>query len=59
MLFNLLVANSELLNALSTLFDIATAEKQQGLANFAADRMDKHKKFEWQIKSSLEQAENK
>jgi starvation-inducible DNA-binding protein len=59
MLFNLLVANTELLSALSTLFDIATAEKQQGLANFVADRMDKHKKFEWQIKSSLEQAENK
>ena len=59
MLFNLLVANSELLSALSTLFDVATAEKQQGLANFAADRMDKHKKFEWQIRSSLEQAENK
>ena len=59
MLFNLLIANTELLSALSTLFDIATAEKQQGLANFVADRMDKHKKFEWQIKSSLEQAENK
>jgi starvation-inducible DNA-binding protein len=53
MLNNLLIANTELLSGLTSLFDIATTEKQQGLANFVADRMDKHKKFEWQIKSSL------
>ena len=53
MLINLLEANTQLLAALSHLFDVATAEKQQGLANFAADRMDKHKKFEWQIHASL------
>lgn len=53
MLFNLLQANGETLNSLSKLFDEATKQKQQGLANFAADRMDRHKKFEWQIKSYL------
>ena len=53
MLVNLLMANTELLSALTAAFDIATAEKQQGLANFIADRMDKHKKFEWMMTSSL------
>ena len=53
MVLNLLTANTEVLQALSPLFDIATEEKQQGLANFVADRMDKHKKFEWQIHASL------
>jgi len=53
MLINLLEANSQVLACLSPLFDEATAQKQQGLANFVADRMDRHKKFEWQIQSSL------
>ena len=53
MLVNLLMANTELLSALSAAFDTATVEKQQGLANFIADRMDKHKKFEWMMTSSL------
>ena len=53
MVLNLLTANTEVLQTLTPLFDIATAEKQQGLANFIADRMDKHKKFEWQLHASL------
>jgi starvation-inducible DNA-binding protein len=53
MVANLLVANTEVLQCLTPLFDIATAEKQQGLANFIADRMDKHKKFEWQLQVTL------
>ena len=53
MITNLLLANAQLLEGLSVLFDEATAEKQQGLANFAADRMDKHKKFQWQLHASL------
>lgn len=53
MLSNLLAANTLLLANLSHLFDLATAEKQQGLANFAADRMGIHKKYEWMIKSLL------
>ena len=53
MLANLLNANTLLLANLSHLFDLATAEKQQGLANFAADRMGIHKKYEWMIKSLL------
>ena len=53
MVINLLTANTEILNCLTPLFDIATAEKQQGLANFIADRMDAHKKFEWQLQATL------
>mgnify|MGYP006273221141 CR=1 FL=1 len=53
MLSNLLAANGLMLQSLSKLFDVATEQKQQGLANFTADRMDKHKKFEWQLKASL------
>jgi starvation-inducible DNA-binding protein len=53
MLLNLLMANTELLSALTSAFDVATEQKQQGLANFIADRMDRHKKFEWMMTSSL------
>lgn len=55
MLVNLLHANTEILHVLTELFDDATREKQQGLANFVADRMDKHKMWEWQILASLKQ----
>ena len=53
MVVNLLAANTEVLNCLTPLFDEATAQKQQGLANFIADRMDRHKKFEWQLHATL------
>ena len=53
MLMNLLQANHETLNGLTKLFDEATKQKQQGLANLAADRMGIHKKHEWMIKSYL------
>lgn len=53
MIVHLLEANSQVLACLDPLFDEATRQKQQGLANFVADRMDKHKKFEWQIQASL------
>ena len=54
MLNNLLAANTETYKGLSTVFDTATSAKMQGLANYAADRMDAHKKIEWQIKASLQ-----
>ena len=50
---NLLAANTETYNTLSKLFDLATAAKEQGLANFAADRMDAHRKHGWMLKASL------
>lgn len=53
MLNNLLVANTETYNAFSKVFDLATAAKEQGLANFAADRMDAHRKHGWMLTASL------
>jgi starvation-inducible DNA-binding protein len=53
MLSNLLVANTETYNTLSKVFDLATTVKEQGLANFAADRMDAHRKHAWMLKASL------
>jgi hypothetical protein len=50
---NLLTANTEVLQCLTPLFDEATAQKQQGLANFIADRMNQHKFWEWQLNATL------
>lgn len=49
----LLAYNNEIISGLSKLFDLATEAKEQGLANFAADRMDQHRKHGWQLKASL------
>jgi starvation-inducible DNA-binding protein len=53
MLSNLLVANTETYNVFSKVFDLATEQKEQGLANFAADRMDAHRKHGWMLRASL------
>ena len=53
MLINLIAANNEVISAFSKVFDLATAAKEQGLANFAADRMDNHRKHGWQLTASL------
>lgn len=38
---------------LTKAFDIATKTGKQGVANFIADRLDKHEKHGWQIRASL------
>ena len=53
MLEDLQEANTKTIDSLNKLFDLATAEKEQGLANFAADRLDAHKKHAWMIRSCL------
>lgn len=52
MLNNLLDANDRMIESLNKLFAIATAVNEQGLANYAADRLDKHKKTGWMIRST-------
>lgn len=37
----------------NNLFDVATASRQQGLANFCADRQDKLQFWSWWLRSSL------
>jgi starvation-inducible DNA-binding protein len=57
MLENLQQANQEVLDSLNKVFDLATAEKEQGLADFAGSRIDAHKKHAWMIRSSLKKIE--
>lgn len=53
MLKNLQEANDKVIESLNKLFDTATAEKKQGLADFAAGRLDVHNKHGWMIRSHL------
>lgn len=46
-------ANAEVVNSLNKLFEVATAAKKQGLADFAAGRLDAHAKHGWMIGSHL------
>ena len=46
--------NDVVLGTLNTAFQDATNANQQGLANFLAERIDKHQKWAWQLKVSDE-----
>jgi len=48
---NLIVANNEVIASLNKVFELATANNQQGLANYVAERIDTHKFHGWQLKS--------
>lgn len=50
---NLLSANGEVVNSLNKLFEVATAANKQGLADFAAARLDVHAKHGWMLRSHL------
>lgn len=50
---NLLETNSKVVDSLNKVFDLATKNKKQGIANFIADRLDVHAKHEWFLKSLL------
>lgn len=53
MLSNLTVANNIVIESLNKVFSLASAANNQGLANFIADRLDKHKKHAWQLRASM------
>ena len=53
MFSNLVDANSKTLDSLNKLMELALSEKKQGLANFAADRIDVHTKHGWMLRSHL------
>lgn len=53
MLVRLGAANEQMTVSLNKLFDVATANKKQGLADFAAGRLDVHAKHGWMIRSYL------
>jgi starvation-inducible DNA-binding protein len=52
MIGNLISANDEVIVSLNKLFSVASAANEQGLADFAAGRLDVHKKHGWMLKSS-------
>ena len=53
MFTNLLDANDKVVDSLNKVFELATSNKQQGIANFVADRLDIHAKHAWFLKSLL------
>lgn len=57
MLVNLGAANQSVIESLNKLFKEASAADEQGLADFAAGRLDVHKKHGWMIKSFLKGGE--
>ena len=52
---DLLMANDMVTIKLTDAFDMATAQRQQGLANFFADRMSMHQRWHWQLSASVKQ----
>jgi len=46
-------ANLQLINTLNMAFASANSSNEQGIANFLAERIDMHKKWDWQLRSSL------
>ena len=52
MLASLTKANDEILNSLNKVCELAIQNKQQGIANFVADRIDTHQKHAWFLKAS-------
>lgn len=53
MLEELMADNSKLLALLGQCFEAATGEKQEGIANFIAERLDAHGKHGWMLRSFL------
>ena len=51
-LASLIAANKEVLISLNNVFDLATKNKKQGIANFVADRIDTHEKHGWWLRAS-------
>lgn len=54
----LLIMNDKLVDDIKVMFDGATELKEQGLANFLADRQAAHQKWGWFLRSSIKQTIN-
>jgi starvation-inducible DNA-binding protein len=54
----LLSMNDKMINDIKMMFDIATESKEQGLANFLADRQTAHEKWGWFLRASIKQTIN-
>ena len=57
MINELISSNSALIDNLNEVFNLATVKyNEQGLSNFLAERLDKHKFWNWQLKATLKKA---
>ena len=56
MLEELLVDLEKMIQLVTQLFDHATAEKQQGIANYLAELQDLYAKKAWMIRATLKKA---
>lgn len=54
----LLSMNDKMIADIKNMFDIATEAKEQGLANFLADRQAAHEKWGWFLRASIKQTIN-
>lgn len=45
--------NNKIINTLNVAFDLSTELKEQGVANYLADRIDIHKKHGWMLRSII------
>jgi starvation-inducible DNA-binding protein len=45
--------NAQIIKSLKDCFDKANKDNEQGVANFIAERIDMHQKWDWQLKASL------
>jgi starvation-inducible DNA-binding protein len=52
MVVGLLGQNQQVLDKLNECFTMATAENQQGIADFLAGRIDMHQKWDWQLRAA-------
>jgi starvation-inducible DNA-binding protein len=52
---DILVANAVMLNGLKRAFDVANQANEQGIANFIAERIDMHEKWDWQLTATTYQ----
>jgi len=49
----MLADNQIIIDLLNKTFDSATRERQQGIANYMAERLDAHQKLAWELRSTL------
>lgn len=56
MIEELLANNGQMIELLNKTFEIAQNERQEGIANFIAERIDAHGKHGWMLRSFLKDA---
>lgn len=55
MALDLLKSNDAVLAKLKDAFDVASAAREQGIANFLAERIDMHSKWHWQLSAVVKE----